>query len=48
MLKQVIEIMELLDSAIVDGQAVEQYLRGRGIDDVEVETILGAKGPQTS
>jgi hypothetical protein len=44
MLKQVIEIMELLDSAVVDGQAVEQYLRGRGLDEIEVETIPGAKG----
>ncbi len=44
MLKQVIEIMDLLDSATVDGQAVEQYLRGRGLDEIEVETIHGEKG----
>ena len=44
MLKQVIEIMELLDSATVDGHAVEQYMRGRGLDDVEVKTIHGERG----
>ena len=44
MLKQVIEIMELLDSATVDGQRVAQYLRGRGLEDVEVKTIQGEKG----
>jgi hypothetical protein len=44
MLKQVIEIMELLDSATVDGQRVAQYLRVRGLEDVEVKTIQGEKG----
>jgi hypothetical protein len=44
MLKQVIEIMELLDSATVDGHKVEQYLRGRGLEDVEVKTIQGERG----
>jgi hypothetical protein len=44
MLKQVIEIMELLDSATVDGQRVAQYLRGRGLEDVEVNTIKGERG----
>jgi len=44
MLKQVIEIMELLDSATVDGQSVAQYLRGRGLEDVEVKTIQGDRG----
>ena len=44
MLKQVIEIMELLDSATVDGQRVAQYLRGRGLEDVEVKTIQGERG----
>ncbi|TRO49569.1 DUF1177 domain-containing protein, partial [Candidatus Bathyarchaeota archaeon] len=41
---QVIEIMELLDSATVDGRRVEQYLRGRGLEDVEVKTIKGERG----
>ena len=44
MLKQVIEIMELLDSATVDGHKVERYLRGRGLEDVEVKTIQGERG----
>ena len=44
MLKQVIEIMELLDSPIVDGHKVEQYLRGRGLKDIEVKTIQGERG----
>lgn len=44
MLKQVIEIMELLDSATVDGQRVAQYLRGRGLNDVEVKPIQGDRG----
>jgi hypothetical protein len=44
MLKQVIEIMELLDSATVDGRRVERYLRGRGLEDVEVKTIQGDRG----
>ena len=44
MLKQVIEIMELLDSATVDGYKVEQILRGRGLEDVEVKTIQGERG----
>ena len=44
MLKQVIEIMELLDSATVDGHKVEQILRGRGLEDVEVKTIQGERG----
>ena len=44
MLKQVIEIMELLDSATVDGHAVEQFLRGRGLEGVKVKTIHGERG----
>ncbi|TRO49912.1 DUF1177 domain-containing protein [Candidatus Bathyarchaeota archaeon] len=36
--------MEFLDSATVDGQRVAQYLRGRGLEDVEVKTIQGKRG----
>ena len=44
MLKQVLEIMELLDSAKVDGGTVAGFLRGRGLEDVTVKTIEGEEG----
>ena len=44
MLKQVIEVMELLDSAKVTGGEVAEYLRGRGIQDIQVKRIRGEKG----
>lgn len=44
MLKQVIEIMELLDSATVDGHVVERFLGERGLEGVKVETIHGERG----
>lgn len=44
MLKQVIEICDLLDSAKVDGVAVANLLKGRGLERVEVKTIRGEKG----
>ena len=44
MLKQVIDVMELLDSAIVDGQAVKELLTQRGITDIHVKTITGSEG----
>ena len=44
MLKQVIEIMELLDSALVSGNDVREFLNGRGLTDIEVKTITGEKG----
>ncbi|MCW4049761.1 MAG: DUF1177 domain-containing protein [Candidatus Bathyarchaeota archaeon] len=44
MLKQVMEIMELLDSAIVTGQEVAEFLRMRGHETVKVWTIQGEKG----
>lgn len=40
-LKQVMETYELLDSAIVTGEAVATMLRERGVSDVTVETIEG-------
>lgn len=44
MLKQVIEVHELLDSAVINGVGVVEYLRSRGLRDVRSETIGGAKG----
>ena len=44
MLKQVIEVMELLDSAVVTGDDVREFLQGRGLKDIEVKTIIGEKG----
>ncbi len=44
MLKQVIEAMELLDSATVSGKDVATLLRMRGLEDVTVKTLLGEKG----
>jgi len=44
MLKQVIEIMDLLDSALVNGDIVRKYLQGRGLTEIEVKTITGEKG----
>lgn len=44
MLKQVIEIYELLDDAHVTGEAAENLLRGRGLRQIRVERIKGEKG----
>ena len=44
MLKQVIEIYELLDSAKVTGGDVEALLRKRGLEDISVKTIKGDRG----
>ena len=44
MLKQVIEVMELLDSALVSGDSVRAFLHGRGLKNIEVKTITGEKG----
>jgi len=44
MLRQVIEAYELLDSAYVDGYRVAEFLRKRGLEDIEVKTIEGPKG----
>ncbi len=44
MLKQVIEIMELLDSALVTGDTVRMFLQNRGLKDIEVKPIKGEKG----
>ena len=44
MLKQVLDIYELLDSSIASGGAAEELLRTRGIEKIRVETIQGDKG----
>ena len=44
MLKQVIEVMELLDSAHVNGDLVQEFLQSRGLRKIEVKTITGEKG----
>ncbi|MDB4896370.1 MAG: hypothetical protein JWN15_2632, partial [Firmicutes bacterium] len=44
MLKQVLEIYELLDSAHVTGAKVADLLRSRGIADVTVTTVEGRNG----
>ncbi len=44
MLKQVMEIYELLDSPAVTGEDVANLLRSRGLTDLSVKTIKGEKG----
>lgn len=44
MLKQVIEVMELLDSALVSGDDVREFLQDRGLKDIEVKIIMGERG----
>ena len=44
MLKQVMETYELMDDARVSGAAIESYLREKGLSDIDVQRITGAKG----
>ena len=44
MLKQVIEVMEFLDSPTIDGEQVKALLEFRGLTDVAVKTIKGERG----
>ncbi len=44
MLKQVMEIYELLDSPAVTGEDVANLLRSRGLTDISVKTIKGERG----
>jgi len=44
MLKQVLEIYELLDGADASGKMVERLLRERGLTDITVKTIKGERG----
>jgi len=44
MLKQVLEIYELLDGPDASGERVEELLRSRGLGEVEVKHITGKRG----
>jgi hypothetical protein len=44
MLRQVLEIYELLDSPTASGSEVSELLRSRGLEDVSVKTIKGERG----
>ena len=44
MLKQVLEIYDLLDSAKVTGYDAAKLLKSRGLEDVAVKTIKGERG----
>ncbi len=44
MLKQVLDVVELLGSATVDGSRVSGFFRDRGLKTVEVETVRGDGG----
>lgn len=44
MLKQVLEIYDLLDDAKIDGAKVAQFLNFRGLENIKVKTIKGDKG----
>jgi len=44
MLKQVIEIYDLLDSAEISGKSVAKFLNEKGLDRIEVSEIKGDKG----
>jgi len=44
MLKQVLEVYELLDSPTVNGEEVARLLRSRGLQDIKVKTIKGERG----
>ena len=47
LLKQVLDIVELLDGAIADGHRVRGYFRDRGLKTVDVETVTGEGGGST-
>lgn len=44
MLKQIIEVMELLDSALITGADIKNLLKTRGLSDITLKTIQGEKG----
>jgi len=44
MLKQVIEIVELLDDARINGEKVKEFLTKRGLDDIHLEEVKGDRG----
>jgi len=44
MLRQVLEIFEIIDSKYVDGQRIADFLKGRGIEKIEVKRISESGG----
>lgn len=44
MLKQVMEMFDLLDRSTANGKTVEEFLRSRGAKDVLVQTVEGTEG----
>ncbi|KYH38591.1 MAG: hypothetical protein AYL28_003150 [Candidatus Bathyarchaeota archaeon B23] len=44
MLRQVLEIYELLDGPDASGESVEELLRSRGLEEIEVQRIEGERG----
>jgi len=44
MLKQVIEVHELLDDACINGQKVADLLKSRGLEEIDVRTMRGPRG----
>lgn len=44
MLKQVIEIIDLLDDAHITGERVATFLKNRGVENIQVKKIIGEKG----
>jgi len=44
MLKQVMEILDILDDAGANGEKVKDFLSNRGIDDIHVEEVKGEVG----
>ncbi len=43
-LKQIIEVCDLIDSSIVDGKQIKEYLVSLGGKEIEVKTLQGDKG----
>lgn len=44
MLKHVLEVLELLDDANIDGQKVAELFKARGMERADVQTVSGKKG----
>lgn len=44
MLKQVLEVYELLDNAFADGQKVAELLKSRGLKNINLKPVKGEKG----
>ena len=44
LLRQIMEVYELIDSAYANGESIKEYMNSLGAEDVEVKTIKGDKG----